>query len=70
MGYSIAQTMEAEVMKKAYEMALKQRTYPDRILIHHSDRGLQYCSSEYVQLSKESNSKISMTENGDPYEML
>ncbi len=68
MGYSIAQTMEAEVMKKAYEMALKQRTYPDRILIHHSDRGLQYCSSEYVQLSKESNSKISMTENGDPYE--
>ena len=37
-------------------------------LIHHSDRGLQYCSSEYVELLKANNIQISMTENGDPLE--
>ena len=37
-------------------------------LIHHSDRGLQYCSSEYVELLKRNNIQISMTENGDPLE--
>lgn len=68
MGYSIADNMETEEMKKAYEMAIGHRCYPDRALIHHSDRGLQYCSSEYVRLSKQNNALISMTENGDPYE--
>jgi putative transposase len=68
MGYAIADNMEAEVMKKAYEMAFRQRSYPDKQVIHHSDRGLQYCSAEYVRLSRENNALISMTENGDPYE--
>jgi len=68
MGYSIADTMEAGVMKKAYEMAIRQRCYPDRELIHHSDRGIQYCSGDYIRLSKQTNTLISMTENGDPYE--
>jgi putative transposase len=68
MGFSIADTMNTEEMKKAYEMALAQRTYPQHQLIHHSDRGLQYCSAEYVLLSTENKHLISMTENGDPYE--
>ena len=68
MGFSIADTMNTEEMKKAYEMALAQRTYPHQKLIHHSDRGLQYCSAEYVSLSTENNHLISMTEKGDPYE--
>ena len=68
MGYSIAESMDTTCMKKAYEMALKQRIYPDNILTHHSDRGLQYCSSDYVKLSVDNNNFISMTENGDPYE--
>jgi len=37
-------------------------------LIHHSDRGSQYCSADYVKILKNKNIKISMTENGDPYE--
>jgi len=37
-------------------------------LIHHSDRGVQYCSYEYVKLLQDNNIKISMTENGDPLE--
>ena len=68
MGYSIASNMEADTMKKAYEMALRGRHYPGAPLVHHSDRGLQYCSREYVQLSNQHNVVISMTENGDPYE--
>ena len=68
MGYSIAQNMNTDEMKKAYDMAVSLRTYPNQPLIHHSDRGLQYCSSEYVKISGENNIGISMTENGDPYE--
>jgi putative transposase len=62
MGFSIADTMNTEEMKKAYEMALAQRTYPQERLIHHSDRGIQYCSPDYVSLSKDNNHLISMTE--------
>ena len=68
MGYSIAQNMNTEEMKKAYDMAVCCRIYPDEPLIHHSDRGLQYCSSEYVKISTDNNIAISMTENGGPYE--
>ena len=68
MGYAIAQNMNTEEMKKAYQMAIENRTYPDNKLMHHSDRGLQYCSGDYVKLSKDNQILISMTENGDPYE--
>ena len=37
-------------------------------LIHHSDRGVQYCSNDYVKILKKNKIKISMTENGDPLE--
>jgi len=37
-------------------------------LIHHSDRGLQYCSHDYVSLLEENHIQISMTQNGDPLE--
>ena len=37
-------------------------------LIHHSDRGAQYCCEEYVMLIENKNAKISMTQNGDPRE--
>lgn len=37
-------------------------------LIHHSDRGIQYCCNDYVNYLKGAKISISMTENGDPYE--
>lgn len=67
-GYAVSSTMSSEAMSSAYRMALKNRVYPETPLIHHSDRGLQYCSQEYVRLSNKNRVKISMTENGDPYE--
>jgi transposase InsO family protein len=68
MGYAIAANMDTNSMIKAYEMALKNRKTNNYQLIHHTDRGLQYCSQEYVKLSRENGVRISMTENGDPYE--
>ena len=67
MGYHIADNLEAVHTTKALEMAIASINKPNQ-LIHHSDRGLQYCSSEYVELLKVNNIKISMTENGDPLE--
>lgn len=41
---------------------------PERQQIHHSDRGIQYYSKEYVLLPEQIEGFISITENGDPYE--
>jgi len=68
MGYELCNNMEAASTLKALVMALKNRKYPDKPLIHHSDRGLQYCSRLYTNTLLRNNIAISMTENGDPYE--
>ena len=49
-------------------MALDNRSYSGQSLIHHSDRGAQYCSKDYVDLLRSEQISISMTECGDPYE--
>ena len=70
-GYHVAETMEAIESVQALKMALSGLFMePDGHfqLIHHSDRGVQYCSFEYVKLLKDNNIQISMTENGDPLE--
>ena len=68
MGYSISDNMEASTVVQALKMAIEQRLYPEEKLIHHSDRGLQYCSSEYVSVAHTNQIKMSMTEQSDPYE--
>lgn len=68
-GYHIATTLEAEASAKALKMALREN--PRRLrkdLIHHSDRGSQYCSDLYTKILKAQEIEISMTENGDPLE--
>ena len=67
MGYSFRQDLAAEGCIKALKMALNNRMY-NQPIIHHSDRGSQYCSHNYVDLLLKNNIAISMTENGDPYE--
>ena len=66
-GYHIADTLEAVHTIKALQMALDNEEVVKE-LIHHSDRGIQYCSYEYVKLLEEREIKISMSENGDPLE--
>ena len=67
-GFELSNNLKAESTINALKMALKGRKYPDRKLTHHSDRGLQYCSDDYVQILIENDIEISMTENSDPYE--
>lgn len=67
-GYAVADNMETAAMIRAFEMALAQRKHRGRPVIHHSDRGVQYCSKEYVAMAAKHHVLLSMTENGDPYE--
>lgn len=66
-GYAVAANMEAVSMGKALEMALCQKQTCTET-IHHSDRGVQYCSSHYVGLATGSKMRMSMTQDSDPYE--
>lgn len=66
-GYNLAETMEAVESLQALQMALSENKNVQN-LIHHSDKGSQYCSFKYVNLLQDYNIQISMTENGDPLE--
>jgi putative transposase len=61
-GYCLYPNLSAQGSLHALEMALKSRTKFLSELIHHSDRGTQYCSFEYVLELRESNIAISMTQ--------
>lgn len=67
-GWKVADNMRAENAAAALKTALRNRNprYSKLPIIHHSDRGSQYCSQEYVKLLSENNMIISMTESGDP----
>ena len=66
-GYHVAETLETIESIQALNMALSTiKNTTGLNLIHHSDRGLQYCSNAYVALLKKRNIQISMTESGDP----
>jgi putative transposase len=68
-GYHLAETLESVETIEALKMALKQLpTGLTLSLTHHSDRGVQYCSENYVKLLQDRKVLISMTENGDPLE--
>lgn len=67
MGHCFRTDMSAQGCIDALEMALANRQNQGT-LIHHSDRGSQYCSALYVSKLNDHRIRISMTENGDPYE--
>jgi len=67
-GHSIADNMEAATIADALRLALAGRVDKGAATVHHSDRGIQYCSREYTELALENGLRLSMTENGDPYE--
>ena len=66
-GWSIGPTLATTYPLEALKMALKRIDEKKDIhLIHHSDRGCQYASSEYIKLLNDNHILISMTESGDP----
>ena len=66
-GFYLSIDLSAEGCIRALEMALDNNPVLGR-LIHHSDRGSQYCCSDYVKILNDNFIKISMTQNGDPRE--
>ena len=68
MGFNVADNMNTQSSLIALENAIKLRKDKNLSLIHHSDRGVQYCANDYQKLLKKSLIKCSMTQNSDPYE--
>ena len=68
MGYYVAENMNTESSVKALNMAIKKRKSKEIPLIHHSDRGLQYCANDYQNMLSKNGILPSMTQNSDPYE--
>lgn len=67
MGYELSREMKATDVVKALNMAVKEQVYLTET-IHHSDRGLQYCSKVYQDKLKESGMLPSMTDGYDCYQ--
>ena len=61
MGYHVHATLEAKGPLQALSMALKNRSQSGTRLIHHSDRGIQYCSEAYIRLLERTGIQISMS---------
>jgi len=66
-GWALGRTLGAELAVVALRMALTQRQ-PEAGLVHHSDRGVQYASHEYIDLLKQHGIRISMSRRGNPYD--
>lgn len=66
-GWEMGDSLRAELALGALQRALAGRTVPQN-LVHHSDRGVQYCASQYVRVLEEAGIGISMSRAGNPYD--
>lgn len=66
-GWAISKSLDREVALSALRMAISQRGLCEG-LIHHSDRGVQYASDDYVDILNENKIQISMSRSGNPYD--
>ena len=67
-GHCVHEDLSVNGCVDALKIALTQRNNKSEKLIHHSDRGVQYCSHVYVKLLQKNGIEISMTQTGDPLE--
>jgi len=66
-GYAVSMSLDTSLTLQALRMAIAKRN-PDPGVIHHSDQGVQYASSDYVDELKRHGFEISMARTGNPYE--
>ncbi len=66
-GYYVDDNMKTQSVKRAFTSALKKRKNKEK-LVHHSDRGSQYCSKEYQDIHKNHGISCSMTDGYDCYQ--
>lgn len=67
-GYHVHDSLRTDDVILAYQSALKQRKNKYQPLVHHSDRGIQYCSALYQALHKRHEVTCSMTDGYDCYQ--
>jgi transposase InsO family protein len=67
-GWELGRNLQAELAIRALQMALGERDWKAEELIHHSDQGVQYASSEYTQMLEQREILISMSRRGNPYD--
>ena len=67
-GYNVSNSLSLEGASNALKFAIKDNKSTIKGLIHHSDRGSQYCSKYYQKTLRDNDIRCSMTNNGDPYE--
>lgn len=68
MGYKLDDNMKVGMVKEALKMATKNCVYKHQQIIHHSDRGMQYCCPDYSDFAEGNGFILSTTEKYDPYE--
>lgn len=68
MGFEVSKSLDASGAVAAMKQAIANRKHPQSPLIHHSDRGLQYCCDAYQALLEKHKIRCSMTESYDPYQ--
>ena len=66
-GWALDRTLEDDLTLDALRMALSRRL-AEPGLVHHSDRGSQYASSDYTGLLKDNGIRISMSRRGNPWD--
>ena len=67
-GWELGRTLHAGLAMGALHMALSERSWKAEGLIHHSDRGVQYASTDYTDLLEQGEIQISMSRRGNPYD--
>ncbi|MES1226007.1 MAG: IS3 family transposase [Bacteroidota bacterium] len=66
-GYHLSQHLKAQGCLIALNKAISSLSV-NATVIHHSDRGIQYCCDAYIETLQNNNIAISMTQNGSPYD--
>lgn len=68
MGWALDNNMKVSMVKQALDMAHRNCIHNHKSIIHHSDRGKQYCCPDYTRFAKNKNFVMSTTQKYDPYE--
>jgi putative transposase len=66
-GYAVSRGLDTELTLSALRMAIAERSVSPGI-IHHSDQGVQYATTEYVEELKIGGFEVSMSRRGNPYD--
>ena len=68
MGWCLEDNMKVSMVKQALNMAYKNSIHKHDNIIHHSDRGKQYCCPDYTEFAAKKGFVMSTTQKYDPYE--